>query len=78
MITAEINVFVEEGHDGKNDGDHKDESSKEEKLYRLNALLCKHTHTHIQHYVHKSNSTVTYPALKEAGFCNDNYNEIPK
>ena len=46
MITTEINILVEEGHDGKDNGDHKDESSKEEKLYRLNALLCKHTHTH--------------------------------
>ena len=35
VATGEVNVLVEEGHDSKDDGDHKDESSKEEKLYCL-------------------------------------------
>ena len=32
---TEVDVLVEEGHDGKDDGDNKDDTSKEEELYRL-------------------------------------------
>ena len=35
---TEVDVLVEEGHDDKDDGDNKDDTSKEEKLYRL--IIC--------------------------------------
>ena len=32
---TQVDVLVEEGHDDKDDGDNKDDTSKEEELYRL-------------------------------------------
>ena len=35
---TEVDILIEEGHDDKDDGDNKDDTSKEEKLYRL--IIC--------------------------------------